>query len=180
MGHPDLSSLGGNANSGSNTHHCHRCFAGGGDNFDGSGAARFTYRASGKKSSPPNGGKIAHGRGCQFVGQSTHGAPLNIQKTGLPRQCFATLANPHYIERVGSVTGGLHHCGVGGHAKNVSYFTANPFGGLKVIEFNLNGNVAGNDVESAGEAKNRGQLSNSLRQLVTARENQFVFDGSRQ
>jgi hypothetical protein len=90
------------------------------------------------------------------------------------------LPNPHDVERVGTRAGGLHDGGVGSHSKDIPNVTTDAFGGLHVVELDLNGEIAPDDVQTTGEPKNCRQLRDTVGGLCGGGRDELVFHRNRQ
>jgi hypothetical protein len=76
---------------------------------------------------------------------------------------------------VASISGGLHHSGIGSHPKNVPDVLADALSRLEVVELDLDGDVASNDVEPASKAQDCRQFGDTVTGEVRMMSNELIF-----
>ena len=108
--------------------------------------------------------------------QPAHRPAPQIEQPGLARQRLAVLGHPHHVARALANSAGRQHVHDGVVAVQVEDVLAQPPGDDAEVHLGFDDDPAGDDVQPAGEAQQRGHLGPARAHRVDDQPAQLVLD----
>jgi hypothetical protein len=134
----------------------------------------------GKERATPDGCQLLAGSGGQSVGETADGTPAGIEETGLAGERLPALDDPDEIGAAGTQVAPGDDRDLTADAVQLGEILAQAACDLGRVQLSLDGDPARDDVQSAREPQQCGELRRPHGRLADLDACEFLFDVGRQ